>query len=197
MKRSSTLLSVALASLLNLTGCDMLQDKLNKPPKGSVDAFISCIDDNAHKKDMLDKEFIAEQCVKKHQRFSKEDPTSQCSALITPKVDEDSVIRLTAKCVNTTNRIVTAFGAAIQVENLPVGGAAVGETATETATETAKGWSKVIKIMPKESFDRVKVLVDKDWPDEVTESLPYCSQKLEEICKTWYITGYSYLNPNI
>ena len=70
MKRSSTLLSVALASLLNLTGCDMLQDKLNKPPKGSVDAFISCIDDNAHKKDMLDEEFIAEQCVKKHQLFS-------------------------------------------------------------------------------------------------------------------------------
>jgi len=193
MKSSLTFLSLVLVSLSTLTGCDMLQDELNKPPEGSVDAVISCINDNSHKKDMLDEEFIAEQCVKKHQRFSKEDPTSQCSALITPKVDEDSVIRLTAKCVNTTNRIVTAFGAAIQVENLPVGGAAVGET----ATETAKGWSKVIKIMPKESFDRVKVLVDKDWPDEVTESLPYCSQKLEEICKTWYITGYSYLNPNI
>ena len=193
MKRSSTLLSVALASLLNLTGCDMLQDKLNKPPKGSVDAFISCIDDNAHKKDMLDEEFIAEQCVKKHQLFSKEDPTSQCSAFVAPKVDEDSVIRLSAKCVNTTNRIVTAFGAAIDVENLPVEGAA----SEATATGTAKGWSKVIKIMPEESFDRVEVVIEKDWPDEVTQSLPNCSAKPEEICKTWRITGYSYLNPNI
>ena len=193
MKHSSTLLSVALASLLYLTGCDMLQDKLNKPPKGSVDAVISCIDDNAHKKDMLDEEFISEQCVKKHQRFSKEDPTSQCSASVSPKVDEDTVIRLSAKCVNTTNRIVTAFGAAIDVENLPVEGAA----SEATATGTAKGWSKVIKIMPKESFDWVEVVIEKDWPDEVTQSLPYCSAKPEEICKTWYITGYSYLNPNI
>lgn len=193
MKRSSTLLSVALASLLNLTGCDMLQDKLNKPPKGSVDAFISCIDDNAHKKDMLDEEFIAEQCVKKHQLFSKEDPASQCSAFVAPKVDEDSVIRLSAKCVNTTNRIVTALGAAIDVENLPVEGAA----SEATATGTAKGWSKVIKIMPEESFNRVEVVIEKDWPDEVTQSLPNCSAKPEEICKTWRITGYSYLNPNI
>ena len=193
MKRSSTLLSVALASLLNLTGCDMLQDKLNKPPEGSVDAVISCINDNSHKKDMLDEEFIAEQCVKKHQRFSKEDPTSQCSAFVAPKVDEDSVIRLSAKCVNTTNRIVTALGAAIDVENLPVEGAA----SEATATGTAKGWSKVIKIMPEESFNGVEVVIEKDWPDEVTQSLPYCSAKPEEICKTWYITGYSYLNPNI
>ena len=194
MKRSSTLLSVALASLLNLTGCDMLQDKLNKPPKGSVDAFISCIDDNAHKKDMLDKEFIAEQCVKKHQLFSKENPaTSQCTASVAPKVDGDRVIRLSAKCVNTTNRIVTALGAAIDVENLPVEGAA----SEATATGTAKGWSKVIKIMPEESFNGVEVVIEKDWPDEVTQSLPYCSDKPEEICKTWYITGYRYLNPNI
>ena len=194
MKRSLTLLSVVLASLLTLTGCDMLQDKLNKPPKGSVDAVISCIDDNAHKKDMLDEEFIAEQCVKKHQRFSKEDPTSsQCSALVTSKVDEDSVIRLSAKCVNTTNRIVTALGAAIDVENLPVEGAA----SEATATGTAKGWSTVIKIMPEESFNGVEVVIEKDWPDEVTQSLPYCSDKPEEICKTWYITGYRYLNPNI
>lgn len=193
MKRCSTLLSVTLAGLLSLTGCDMLQKKLHKSARGSVDAVISCIDDNAHKKDMLGEEFIAEQCVKKHQRFSNEDPTLKCSAFVAPKVDEASYIRLSAKCINTTNRIVTSIGAAITVENLPVEGA----TSVSTGTATAKGLSKVIKIMPKESFDRVKVIIEKDWPDEVILPLPYCSEEPEEICKTWYITGYSYLHPNI
>ena len=44
---------------------------------------------------------------------------------------------------------------------------------------------------------QVEVVIEKDWPDEVTQSLPNCSAKPEEICKTWRITGYSYLNPNI
>jgi hypothetical protein len=82
----------------------------------------------------------------------------------------------------------------MRVENLPVEGAAAGVT----RSKTTKGWFNFIKIMPKETFGTLAIFIKKEWPDQATKvDLPYCSAKPEEICKSWSIIGYSYLNPRI
>lgn len=188
--RMTTLYVIALSSL----GCDVIDEAINAPLKGSLDSVLLCMEENANKKDLIGEAFIEQECVKKHQLFANERPSKSCAAWVGVNPADTSTIELSNDCINSTGHIITSIKGAIVVKNL-----AGDETDTESksTTETAHAKSSATWIKPRETLQWNTLNTEHDWPDQVTKDLPYCSESSKVVCKSWRFDGYYYLKIDI
>jgi hypothetical protein len=186
------IISIIIIALI-LSGCDSFQKALFNQNKGTVDAVYSCIEENSHKVGLLTENEIEQACIEKHQLYSKGSFTTKCSAWVTIVPDGISRIEPSDKCFNETNHIITKIEGFISVRNLNTS----KENNSIKHTETAYGKTNATSIKPNETLHWNIIRFEKDWSDQVTENLPYCSQKPDETCKSWGFTGYHYLKINI
>ena len=189
--RMTTLAVVALTML----GCDVIEKAINAPPKGSLDAVLLCMEENADKEKLIGEHLIERQCVEKHQLFSSRQPSEskQCGVRVYVKPKGISTIEPSEKCINTTDRMITSLNATITINNLSsdIDGSGL------TYSETAQGKSSWTRIKPDENLHWNTIQTEHVWPEQVTGNEPYCSKKPDERCVSWSFTGYHYLKINI
>ena len=187
--RLATLAVVALTML----GCDVIEKTINAPPKGSLDAVLLCMEENADKEKLLGKHLIEQQCVEKHQLFSSRRPTERCVAGVYVNPKGTSRIEPSEKCINTTDRMITSLNGTITINNLSsdIDGSGL------TYLETAQGKSNWTRIKPDQTLHWNIIRTKHVWPDQVTGNEPYCSKKPDELCVSWDFSGYHYLKINI
>jgi len=192
-----TCLRLATLAVLALTmlGCDVIEKAINAPPKGSLDAVLLCMKENADKEKLIGEDFIERQCVEKHQLFSSRQPSEskQCGAWVTIEPKGTSRIEPSEKCINTTDRMIISLSGAITINNLSsdIDGSGL------TYSETAQGKSNSTRIDPDKTLHWNIIRTEHVWPDQVTGNEPYCSKKPDELCVSWSFTGYHYLKINI
>ena len=189
--RMTTLAVVALTML----GCDVIEKAINAPPKGSLDAVLLCMEENADKEKLIGEHLIERQCVEKHQLFSSRQPSEskQCGVRVYVKPKGISRIEPSEKCINTTDRMITSLNATITINNLSSDIDGSGLTYSETA-QGKSGWTR---IKPDENLHWNTIRTEHVWPEQVTGNEPYCSKKPDERCVSWSFTGYHYLKINI
>jgi ethanolamine utilization microcompartment shell protein EutS len=182
---------VALAML----GCDVIEKAINAPPKGSLDAVILCMEENADKEKLIGEYLIKRQCTEKHQLFESNFPSETCVASVHVNPKGISSIEPSEECINTTDRIITAINGSITVKNLSsdIDGSA------RIYSETAGGTLSWTWINPEETLHRKIIRTEHEWSEQVKDNvpLPFCSKKPEELCMWWEFTGYHYLKTNI
>jgi len=187
----TTLAAVALTML----GCDVIEKAINAPPKGSLDAVLLCMEENADKEKLIGEHLIERQCVEKHQLFSSRQPSEskQCGVRVYVKPKGISRIEPSEKCINTTDRMITSFSATITINNLSsdIDGSGL------TYSETAQGKSNWTSIKPDQTLNWSIIRTEHVWPEQVIGNEPYCSKKPDERCVSWSFTGYHYLKINI
>lgn len=189
--RMTTLYVIALSSL----GCDVIDEAINAPLKGSLDSVLLCMEENANKKDLIGEAIIKQKCVNKHQLFSDDIPSKLCSASVTVNHEGVSRIEPNEDCINSTGHIITSIKGVIVVSNL-VGDK--NETKSTSTMEAGYAQSSATWIEPGETLHWNILRTEHDWPDQVTKDLPYCSKTSKKVCiSSWRFDGYYYLKIDI
>ena len=188
--RWTTLCAIALSSL----GCDVINKAINAPPKDSLDTVLLCMEENAKKKDLIGEAFIKQECVSKHQLSANDTPSKPCGAWVTVNPTGTSTIAPNEDCINSTGHIITSIKGVIVVSNL-VGDK--NDTESTSTMEAGYAQSSATWIEPGETLHWNILRTEHEWPEQVTEDIPYCSKNSKEVCISWAFDGYYYLKIDI
>jgi len=174
---------VSFLTVFILVSCDDVENIAAETMKSkTMKGYLQCMENNDDEVGFYGYTYVRDECAKKHsKKSSKSSPFAECRAII--DTGSNPIVEITT-CNNNTDSVVTSLKVGISVNNIPE---------EEYISITSKHKSTFIKpnqnIQTKISINSSKL---NDYPN-----LPLCSRVTEEICKSWFISEYSYIPANI
>jgi len=174
---------ISFLTIFILVSCDAVEDYAAETLKSkTMKGYLQCMENNKEEISFLGNTYVSDECAKKHSKKSSSSPDiSPCRASVftgsNPRVE-------IGPCDNNTQSVITSLKVGIAVKNIP-----------DDSYISITSEHKSTFIKPNQDI-RTKILIDSskfnDYPN-----LPFCNDKPDEVCKSWFINEYSYIPANI
>ena len=177
MKRSIIFLSL----IFVLSGCDVALERLQS---GTLEGYLKCVSNNEDKADAISSRYVNNACAKKHSKTrdsSRGFPTG-CKASIQTVFNTKLEIN---NCKNNTTKIITSIKGVVWISNYQ--NLEDIRIVTERKEIFAEPNSRINLDL---KFKLIEGLV-------FDEAIPFCDDDTEEVCKSWSIDEYSYIDADI
>ena len=175
--------SVFFLTVFILTSCDGVENFAAETMKSkTMKGYLQCMKNNDEEVSFFGYTYVRDECAKKHSKQSnKSSHFTECRAFIetgsNPSIEIDT-------CNNKTDSVVTSLKVGIIVKNIPL------EPYLSITSE-----HKSMFVKPSQNIE-AKISINSSKLNDY-QNLPFCTDEPEEICKTWFISEYSYIPANI
>ena len=174
---------VSFLTVFILASCDGVENFAAETMKyKTMKGYLQCMKNNDEEVAFFGYTYVRDECAKKHSKKSSSSSSfTECRASVETGSNPSVEI---VTCNNKTDRVVTSLTVGISVKNIPQ------ESYLSITSEHKSMFVKPSQnIGAKISINSSKL---NDYPN-----LPSCSDEPEEICKSWFISEYSYIPANI
>jgi hypothetical protein len=174
---------ISFLTIFILVSCDDVEDFAAETIKSkTMKGYLQCMENNDEEVSFFGYTYVRDECAKKHSKKSNNSSYfAECTASI--KTGSNPSVEI-GTCNNKTNSVVTTLKVGISVKNIPE-----DKYISITSEHKSMFMKPSQNIGPKISINSSKL---NDYPN-----LPFCDDEPEEICKSWFISEYSYIPANI